>query len=434
MRRLSILSLVLGLTACTAETPSYSVSGGANGKTDTGWVGSTTFEIGGRISSSLTVSASGRFADVATDEALQNELVDAQVKFGKNQMHAAGYELNQLYDRVTIDSVTPDTEAGTVTIAYSATIDVIKDGERKPLDQLGTLAFDLRLPRDPVGSWSEHGQSCVNDSEAVDYSFYYYFDPDHQGCRIPLETARLELTEVYERAQVYPEYDELLNYLGDDAEGNALYGFQAAVVPNVGDDDPLGRFNDHKSMLEQDLGLTGERGGEDGLYIRYTWARGNVRMIIDLIDPTKGESHSANFRAALSQYQLIHYNGHSQYGTKDLLTNSEAYTSQYQIVSMHSCRSYPYYVRQVFRAKATDADPTGFGAADVVAAGESTYPYGSPRTLKVLLRRLMDGIEAVQGGNRAGAPDWVSITAGMNEAVPGFMYGASGVSTNTFTP
>src|SRR5690606_10199500 len=118
---------------------------------------------------------------------------------------------------------------------------------------------------------------------------------------------------------------------------------------------------------------------------------------IDLFDPTKA-SLTPQFRSALAAYQLVFFNGHSIYGTRDLLSDEASFSDQYQIVMMHSCRSYPYYVRQVFRAKATSDDPTGWAAADVVATGESSYPNDSPRTLKPLLEGLLAGMASAASG------------------------------------
>lgn len=101
---------------------------------------------------------------------------------------------------------------------------------------------------------------------------------------------------------------------------------------------------------------------------------------------------------------------------------------------MHSCRSYPYYTRQVFRAKATEEDPTGFALADVVATGKSSYPGDSPWALKPLLQGLQQGIVAVHEERYSDAPTWLSIVSEMNKAAWGILYGAAGVRTNTWQP
>ena len=102
---------------------------------------------------------------------------------------------------------------------------------------------------------------------------------------------------------------------------------------------------------------------------------------------------------------------------------------------MHSCQSYAYFTRQVFRAKATSFDPSGFDLADIIATGKSSYPSGAPKTLKVLLSSLMDGMIAIQRNRAADAPDWLTIAEGMKGATWGdILYGVAGVRTNRWLP
>ena len=102
---------------------------------------------------------------------------------------------------------------------------------------------------------------------------------------------------------------------------------------------------------------------------------------------------------------------------------------------MHSCQSYAYYTRQVFRAKATEEDPSGFALADIVATGKSSYPSGSPPTLRVLLSNLLDGMAAIQRDEPDQAPHWLAISEGMDRATWGdIMYGIAGVRTNSWQP
>jgi hypothetical protein len=243
-----------------------------------------------------------------------------------------------------------------------------------------------------------------------------------------MENASLQITRVHPVRTVYPEYDRLLGQLDD--EGHV--GFKAALLPNLGDDDPDGRFKRHRRMLEAKLNLTGQL-SSDGKYVRYIWTEGSVQMIIDLYDPTKGW-FTSTFRKALGDYQLVFYNGHSNYGTQPFLTDADAFSDKYQIIMMHACRTYAYYTRQVFRAKATSDDPTGFSLADVVASGRSTSPYDSPRTLEPLLSSLMDGIVATHGGEPRKAPTWLSIITKMNEKTWDKLYGVAGVRSNTWQP
>lgn len=242
-----------------------------------------------------------------------------------------------------------------------------------------------------------------------------------------MHLASLELLEVYPVEETYPEYDQLLKPL---EEGGV--GFKAALLPNYGDDDPLGRFERHKAMLENQLGLEGVLSANED-FVRFTWSEGPVKMIIDLYDPTMGW-FTNTFHQVLGEYQLVFYNGHSNYGTQPFLTNQDAFSADYQILMMHACRTYPYYTRQVFRAKSTEDDPAGFALADVVASGRSTSPYDSPRTLRPLLEELMEGITRVHGGEPHLAPSWLSIVGKMNSLTWDKLYGVAGVRNNAWQP
>jgi hypothetical protein len=243
----------------------------------------------------------------------------------------------------------------------------------------------------------------------------------------------VEVTDVFDRPRTYPEYDQLMQAL---PEGGI--GFTAALVPNRGDNDPMSRFNSHADMLEQELGLTGEL-SSDETYQRYVWQKGEIKMIIDLYDPTKAgwgrSGFEAGFRARLKDYTLVHYNGHSSYGSKHLLDDPDAYSDAYQIIVLHSCQSFAYYTRQVFRGKATASDPQGFATADIVATGKSSYPSGAPKTLNVLLSGLMDGMIAIDQGRPKSAPDWITMAEGMKRSTWGdILYGVAGVRDNVWQP
>jgi hypothetical protein len=437
--RSSLLALFV-ISGCTSsEVDLPTPPPGWGGKSDTGWVADTSYEVGADIESTITRAATGSYSDLATNKTKQEELVDDQIKYCKTTMAKRGYHINQLYEKVEIVEVKE--EDGKVTLRYKASIDLLHKksaGAEVPrLEEIDQREFEVKLPLDPTNVKSRNGESCAadwGDHWLAEYNYYYYFAPDKEGCEEEMFIARLSLREVYPVRTVYPEYDKLLGPL-DEAQGTV--GFRAAILPNRGDDDPMSRHDAHRDMIEHELNLTGEE-KDDGKVRRYAYEmevpdRGKVMMIVDLFDPTKG-SFTSTFRKALGEYQLVFYNGHSGYGTKPFLTEADAFSDAYQIVMMHSCRSYSYYSRQVFRAKATDADPTGFVAADVVATGKSSYPYDSPRTLKPLLRGLWKGLHSVHEGKPGQAPSWQSMVGDMNDVTWGILYGVAGVRDNAWQP
>lgn len=442
---LTALTLSLGCGPAGVQAPQGEAT---RGKADTGWQADTSFEVEALFSGAVTHAASGSYADLATDRSLQETLIDQQIKYGKATMLGHRYQLNQLAESVKIVEVSTDEDDGAVTVRYQAIVDLIhpkrSHDEVPTLEAIDPLVYTLQVPMDPIGVYYRAGESCAADWDPYtlsDKKYYYYFAPDKEGCDEPMLDATLQITKVHPIRTAYPEYDQLLKSLDDQGH----LGFSVALLPNLGDDDPAGRFERHKRMLEQKLKLTGQPSA-DGTYVRFVWTgeassdgegdgakASDVQMVIDLFDPTKGW-FTSTFRKALGQHEVVFYNGHSNYGTQPFLTNPDAFSKGYQIVFMHACRTYAYYTRQVFRAKASAADPTGQDLADVVASGRSTSPYDSPRTLEPLLRSLMQGVVAVHTGKADQAPTWLSIISKMNSKTWDKLYGAAGVRNNSWTP
>jgi hypothetical protein len=427
------------LTACTGAPEVLTVASqagtGQAGKNDSGWVGADSYEVEAIVTGMVQHPGTGEYRDLAYDAALQSQLIDLQLKFIKTTAEANGWRLNQLNDSVVVTDLV-ETDAG-YTVYYEATVDMLGrlSGYGVPeLEDIDTR-FTAAVPAVPTDFSYSTIEACskVDDRHSpADYNFHYYFSPNQPECELVTNKVELQITKVFPRPTVYPEYDRLLQPIDD-----ARKGFYAALVPNRGDKDPKSRFNAHASALENNLGLRGEV-RDDGAFVRYEWEQGGVVMVIDLYDPTDlpwMSDFESHFRKRLGQYTLVHYNGHSSYGSKHLVDDPDAFTDQYQIISIHSCQSYAYFSRQVFRAKATEADPSGMDAADILATGKSSYPSGAPPTITTILRGLMDGMVAVESGRPGQAPSWNEVVAGIKASTWGdILYGMAGVRENTWRP
>lgn len=421
-----------------------------------GWSADDSYELAAVIRSTISRAAVGPWAGLATDVDLQHQLVDLQLKYARNTLAARPFEyvLDQLAREVTIDGVSVTDDV--VTLSYSAAVDLLRRGDPQALPTLAELpatSIAAVVPRDPVdvyrAGWQDRlGEDCADDwgdYTLAEHKYYYYFAPHKPGCRERMEAlgiyqlAQVEIVEVYPAGAVYPEYDRLAKVL-DPQTGTV--GFSAAIVPHTGDDDPASRFDAHQRKLDA-LGLVGTP-QDGGRYLRYLWDAPGVQLTIDLYDPTAvswPDTFSSQFHELLGAYQLVQYNGHSNYGAKDLLADATAFMDDYQIVVMHSCSSYAYYAQQVFRAKASD-DPLasedqrrGWADADVLATGQSSYPSDSPIVMAILLRGLVDGLAAIQAGAPQDAPSWQDLTREMNRSTWGrILYGVAGSRTNAWQP
>lgn len=427
---LGVLTVALGL-GCANE---LSLDNQRDTNKDSGWLAGDSYEVEAIIRGTVVQKAQGDWTGLKLDAKLQAKLVDKQIKFVKTTAEGHGWRFNQLADTVSIISVVE--QGDNVYVEYEAVVDMLGRLIRTlpTIDEVETPLFEAEVPLVPEGFTQAHFDNCARSDKYTirGHNFHYYFRPDLEECELPLTTALVEITTVFERPTVYPEYDRLMKAFDDGA-----WGFRAALLPNRGDDDPMSRFDAHAEMLEDRLGLEGSS-MESDLFTRYQFEQGNVRMVIDLYNPTAlpwGQNFDSHFRTRLKDYEFVHYNGHSNYGNKHLLDDPDAFSSGYQIIMLHSCQSYAYYTRQVFRAKATGIDPSGFDAADVISTGKSSYPSGAPRTLEVVLTSLLDGMDAIEKGEANRAPTWLEITDGMTDSTWGdILYGVAGVRTNLWQP
>lgn len=423
--------LILSAFGCASQ---MELDGAQGQNKDSGWIASDSYEVEAIVRGTVVQKDEGVWSGVMMDPALQLKLIDEQVKFVKVTAEAEGWRFNQLSDSVNVIAIMEND--GNIFIEYEAVIDMLGplDARLPKLDEIENIFFDAPVPLVPDGFTQTHFSTCAfSDKYTVRaYNFHYYFRPDLEECELALTTAQVEITEVFERPVVYPEYDRLMKEFDD-----GFVGFRAALLPNRGDNDPMSRFDAHAEMLEEELNLT-PTVMESGLFNRYVLERGNARIEIDLFNPTAlpwGQNFESHFRTRLKDYEFVHYNGHSNYGNKHLLDDPDAFSSDYQIIMMHSCQSYAYYTRQVFRAKATAEDPSGFDNADILSTGKSSYPSGAPRTLEVVLTSLVDGMDAVLRGEPQEAPTWIEITEGMKNSTWGdILYGVAGVRTNNWQP
>jgi hypothetical protein len=412
-----------GVNGCAVDTGSQQLD-------DTEWVGDNSFEVNTVFSATLEHVATGDYADLATNEEKQAEVIASHISYAKNRMKKADFQVNLMPDSILNAEVM--VEGDTVRIRYEASVDMIRKAitgrDVAAPGDLPETQFEARIPADPIDVYAKAGANCASDYgnyTLTEYKYYYYFNPEAEDCTIPMTTGSIEVVEVYPNPEVYPEYDRLLRELD-----NGTRGFFAAILPNRGDNDPKSRFEAHRRELDR---LTGVDATVEDHFLRYVWAEGGATIVVDLFDPTVG-NFADTFHEALGHYQFVYYNGHSNYGHQPFLSNQDAYSDEYQIIGMHSCQSYAYYTGQVAEGKATPEDPTGFVNSDIIATGRSSYPGDSPDVMNVVLSGLMSGLTAVTSGRPASAPSWQEIGEGMRKVAPSILYGVAGARQNAWRP
>lgn len=154
------------------------------------------------------------------------------------------------------------------------------------------------------------------------------------------------------------------------------------------------------------------------------------------------------FKEVIKNNEIIYYNGHSFYGSLNVLKDISAYPEKtYQIIFMDSCWSYAYYTKQVFESKKNADDPDGMKYADVVNNTEPGIT-GSHWTAIKLFENIFDASDRLKDGYKITKYSWQNLIKYMNysaekrakdDAKYGNehaeeIYGVSGVRNNVFKP
>lgn len=436
----------------------------AGGKSDTGYLSDLATELEGVFQSEITVDLSEKTEDerkayqerLLADPAFAATVVAPQVKFAKNEINAAKLHLNLSASDVEVVDAGLD-EDGKLRVVYKATVETIVT--QVELEEDGTtieevLAGDYSalLPDDPTRMASDVGKACLEEGheEAHDYNYFYYYDPDREGCAEAMEAAgirrvagRLELHSLAPSKTVYPEYDQLVA----DGRVDVVAFFGAADhdwEPGRWDWGTYSRDNFVRDLRARGFEKRESHEGEGDLYQREM--EGLVENVVvvgpETLKLLKDDADGL-FKKLVRESEIVFYNGHSFYGSLDVLDDPEIYPGRYQIFFMNSCWSYEYYTKQIFANNRTEDDPEGWRLADVVNDTESGWFHNMAPESRILLTNLLRGAETggVEGDRYY---TWDRIIGQMNkhardaQASRGTetheIYGVSGVRTNAYEP
>jgi len=449
----------------------------ADGKNDTGYVSARAAELEATISSKVRVSLPGKspaelqtLADTLKTNPGDYSLwsitknVTEQIKYSRNALKAQKYDLNLEGGSPTFSSV--DVNGEGLDLVFSVKLESLvkfkdlADAGIQVSDLVGKVV-DLKLPIEPEGLFGRIGANCAKDPDgdpvvAADLNadnLFYYWSPDEPTCPLAaadIVSARYEVKSSIDSPTVYPEYDRLI------ADGKismvAIFG-QIEHGTLTEDDWGFISFDQFTANLAR-RGFVVEETFPDNMGHRLNKVySGGLRVMIDMYTPTgfgdavPKETSAARFKDAIRNHEIVYYGGHAFYGSLDVLDDPTAYPPDtYQIIFMDACWSYAYYTKQVFRHKATAADPTGWDLVDVVNNTEMGNTGSEGVTSVALFGNIFKGAAAVNGKQPATRYSWNNLIEYMNvssdtlagqdatgETKPE-IYGASGVRTNEFKP
>ncbi len=432
------------------------------GKTDTGYLSDLAAELEATFESQLRVDVShldeerqAAYRDRLLEESgFASQVTNKQIKFAKNQINTDALHLNLSASEVEVQSADL-LEDGFIEVRYKASVETIVSHDELAeagltLEQLKAETFSAVLPDLPEAMAEKVGTSCLleEESEAHAYNYFYYFAPDREGCPEAMETAgirragaRLEIHDLAPSKTVYPEYDQLVA----DGRIDVVAFFGAAEhdwEPGKWDWGTYGRDNFRRAV--QGWGFRSEETEDGELYVR-TAAGLEERIRIIGPETLKSLQDDADglFKRMVRENEIVFYNGHSFYGSLDVLDEADLFPGRYQVFLMNSCWSYEYYTKQIFRANQTESDPQGWLLADVVNDTESGWFHNMADESRILLANLLAGAESggVDGDRYY---TWDRIIGAMNAHAVGAMerrntetheiYGVSGVTTNAYQP
>ena len=168
------------------------------------------------------------------------------------------------------------------------------------------------------------------------------------------------------------------------------------------------------SVVPGPVGVRLQKVGTNGVTIEVDLY--NARVFAGLDDA----AHFSNFDKALSEHEIVIYDGHSMLGASDYWSRP-SYAPGYQIFLYGGCLGYEYYIRPIVDAK------NGWANLDmlssVVEVSADANAFAAPALNKIF--------KSVTTKTKS---SWRSIVNAVRTEVGDSTFGVSGVRDNCFTP
>jgi hypothetical protein len=285
--------------------------------------------------------------------------------------------------------------------------------------------FTARAPIQPFSVMTDAGEKCADDDDHIglDQSVYWYrWEPDQASCTIPLQDVKVTVSKKFPttNATRYPEYDQL----------TADKKVTMVVI--------FGQIDDG-AITENELGMRSfkqfARWLEGATFKSVTAPLGKryektlnngVLIQIDLYSPREfsglGDyAHFGNFEKALTEHEVVAYDGHSMLGASDFWARP-TYPDFYQIFLYGGCLGYEYYVKPILHGKGDTWAKLDI-MQSVVEVSATANEFAGPAIAKL-----------IYGIQYNGRSSWRNILLNVRNSVGDSTFGVSGVRDNCFTP
>ena len=283
--------------------------------------------------------------------------------------------------------------------------------------------FEATVPLDPFDVMSAAGDTCADPDGHISLSqsvYWYLWNPEKSGCTLPTQQMTLTVSKMFSDAQqTYPEFDQLT------ADGKIT---AVVLFGQIGDgpiDDSESGVRSMRTMARwlKDGGFSEISPAPVGR--RFTKHVGQADFEVDLYGPAdfaglSDWAHFSNFQRAISEHEIVVYDGHSMLGASDFWSQP-TYPDFYQIYIYGGCLGYEYYVRPILDGKG------GWNKLDLVSSvvevSADANSIAGPVFAKI--------VWAMSHHYRV---TWRSLLVAIRKRVGDSTFGASGVRDNCFNP
>ncbi len=288
--------------------------------------------------------------------------------------------------------------------------------------EVGTI-FTAPVPVNPFTVMADAGDTCAEEGDGhigLDPSVYWYmWEPDRAGCRMEKQELQIRVSKLLPSQVSYLEYDQLL------ADGKIT----AVVLFGQIDDDPLTEsdtgFRELRKMSTWLKNASWKKAASAPVGERWSKTVNGVVLELDLYSPSDfaglgDDRNFPNFQRALSEHEIITYDGHSMLGASDFWSRP-TYPGFYQVFLYGGCLGYEYYVAPIVGGKG------GWGKLDIVSSVVEVTASANYIAAPFLSKLQW----SLTRGNKA---SWKDLIGAIRSRVGDSTFGASGVRDNCYTP
>ena len=283
--------------------------------------------------------------------------------------------------------------------------------------------FEAEVPVKPYTVMADAGDTCAEADGHLGLSasiYWYMWDPDMPACAIETQRATITVTQTFQNTGArYPEFDRLV----EDGQITAVVLFGQIGDGAISDSDP-GVVNQRR-LADWLVAGHFEEVQDAPIGRRFRKIVNGVELVYDLYGPHEfsglsDHAHFSNFQRAISEHEIVAYDGHSMLGASDFWARP-TYPSFYQIYLYGGCLGYEYYLQPILVGKG------GWDNVDIVSSvvevsADANY-YAAP-----VLARIESAVETGR------YPSWADLLKAIRQRVGDSTFGVSGAEDNCFTP